>query len=258
MIGHHALAMVRLLLGFLLVFPASLASDDSCYDKFEYVFKVMQRLTDQETKITLLQKELESTKQKIRKLEEEDDDTHGNSQCSSSYIRWGRTECPQNATLVYAGYSAGGKYTDTGAAVDYLCLPTNPDWDSYEDGFQSYGRINGAEYETTFYAKLKSLHDKDVPCAMCRTSRAEVVMVPGKNVCYEGYTVEYRGYLMSGSYSHVAASQYVCVDGDPETLSGGDANQNGKLFYHVEAECGSLKCPPYVSGRELTCVVCSF
>ncbi|XP_078681676.1 uncharacterized protein LOC144916423 [Branchiostoma floridae x Branchiostoma belcheri] len=51
--------------------------------------------------------------------------------------------------------------------------------------------------------------------------------------------------------------EYVCVDGQPETVPGGDANQNGALFYLVEARCGSLPCPEYVEGRELTCVVCT-
>lgn len=83
-------------------------------------------------------------------------------------------------------------------------------------------------------------------------------MVPGKNVCHQDYMLEYHGYLMAGAYNHAAASEYVCVDVDPETIADTSANNNGKLFYHVEAECGALKCPPYVNGRELTCAVCSF
>ena len=62
---------------------------------------------------------------------------------------------------------------------------------------------------------------------------------------------------MAGSYAHAAGSQYTCVDSDPDTVQGGQGNKNGKLFYLVEARCGSLKCPPYVEGRELVCAVCS-
>ena len=62
---------------------------------------------------------------------------------------------------------------------------------------------------------------------------------------------------MAGYYNHVAGSMYTCVDGNPDTLQGGHANKDGKMFYPVEARCGSLKCPPYVEGRELVCVVCS-
>ena len=69
--------------------------------------------------------------------------------------------------------------------------------------------------------------------------------------------MEYRGYLMAGKPGYKAGSMYTCVDGHPDTVHGGSANGNGYLFYIVEARCGSLKCPPYVNGRELVCVVCS-
>ena len=79
----------------------------------------------------------------------------------------------------------------------------------------------------------------------------------GKNKCHESWTMEYSGYLMSSYHGSNAASEYVCVDENPEKRHGGHKDQNGKLFYKVEAACGSLPCPPYVNGRELTCVVCS-
>lgn len=63
--------------------------------------------------------------------------------------------------------------------------------------------------------------------------------------------------LMAGYYGHSAGSVYTCVDNHPDTLHGGRADQNGYLFHQVEARCGSLKCPPYVEGRELVCAVCS-
>ena len=50
---------------------------------------------------------------------------------------------------------------------------------------------------------------------------------------------------------------FVCLDDDPETIQGGAADKNGALFYLTEARCGSLPCPNYIDGRELTCVVCS-
>jgi hypothetical protein len=104
----------------------------------------------------------------------------------------------------------------------------------------------------------ENLRDWDVQCAVCRvTSRATVLMIPARNECYDGWTREYAGYLMAGRRDHAAASQYVCVDAAPETLDGSVKDDNGKLFYLVEGRCGSLKCPPYVEGRELTCVVCS-
>ena len=62
---------------------------------------------------------------------------------------------------------------------------------------------------------------------------------------------------MAGYFDHTAGSLYTCVDGNPDTLPGGKADKNGRLFYLVEAQCGSLKCPPYVQGREIVCAVCS-
>ena len=60
-----------------------------------------------------------------------------------------------------------------------------------------------------------------------------------------------------GHHLHLAGAQFTCVDSHMDTLHGGKADRNGKLFHFVEARCGSLKCPPYVEGRELVCVVCS-
>ena len=79
----------------------------------------------------------------------------------------------------------------------------------------------------------------------------------GRKTCYKGWKLEYNGYLMAGNHNHVAGTMYSCVDSTPDALHGGHTNKDGKLFYLVEARCGSLKCPPYVEGRELVCAVCS-
>ena len=62
---------------------------------------------------------------------------------------------------------------------------------------------------------------------------------------------------MAGEFQHGSATEYICLDVDAEMIPGGAANANGRVFYLAEAVCGSLTCPPYVNGRELTCVVCS-
>lgn len=76
-------------------------------------------------------------------------------------------------------------------------------------------------------------------------------------MCYKGWTLENHGYLMAGDHNHAAWTTYTCVDSHPDTLAGGSAGKDGKLFYMVEATCNPLKCPPYIEGRELVCVVCS-
>ena len=50
-------------------------------------------------------------------------------------------------------------------------------------------------------------------------------------------------------------SHYECVDQDQESLPGSGANTNGALFYHVEANCNGMPCPPYDAQKELNCVV---
>ncbi|KAH3864788.1 hypothetical protein DPMN_027814 [Dreissena polymorpha] len=83
-------------------------------------------------------------------------------------------------------------------------------------------------------------------------------MIPGRNKCLDGWTLEYEGYLVAGDILHSAASEFICLDAKPESLPNDSGDNNGKLFYFAEARCGgSLKCPPYVDGRELTCVVCT-
>ena len=194
------------------------------------------------------------------------------SQGGSTYVRWGRTSCPGNDTeQVYSGYTAGSLFSDTGAAANYLCLSPVAQWAKYTDAVDSFAKIYGAEYETwnanantnagakqrSNFFFGKSLVDDNVPCSVCRSSRSSVLMVPGRNTCLNGWNLEYAGYLASGANYQAAATEYVCLDANPEAVPSGFSNQNGKLFYLVEGICGSLECPPYENGRELTCAVCS-
>ena len=110
--------------------------------------------------------------------------------------------CPDNGTeLVYDGYVGGSPYTDTGSAVNYVCLPKDPTWSHYKDGLDSGGpQIYGSEYQIgggkdrEFFNK--DLYNQDVPCAVCRTKRSSVLMIPARNQCYDGWTMEYKGYLV--------------------------------------------------------------
>ncbi|ELU02754.1 hypothetical protein CAPTEDRAFT_117881, partial [Capitella teleta] len=183
------------------------------------------------------------------------------------YTRWGRTNCTDgiHTELVYRGYAGGTHYTHSGGASDYLCLPRDPQWGS-ENGTKAkyFSDVWGAEYQmASFPFSLRSsgsstLNDHNVPCAVCRAkTRASVLMVPARQECHEGWTKEYSGYLTTGYKGHVGRNQYACMDAAPEVLAAGHLNENGALFYHVEGVCGSLPCPPYINGRELTCVVCT-
>ena len=155
--------------------------------------------------------------------------------------------------------------------AEYLCLPENPEWNVYVDGLQKQAHMFGAEYETPDYPSNdffdlsnnhgESLHNHDVPCVLCHvTGRGSVFTFPALRKCPENWHLEYQGYLMAPSNrgaNHVQHTKPVCMDEAPEVIQGGSANKNGALFYMVEARCGSLPCPNYVEGRELTCAVCT-
>jgi len=173
----------------------------------------------------------------------------------STYVRWGRTSCPPSSELVYEGYAGGGSHAHSGAGANYICLPKDPQW--APDTTPSFkGYVHGAEYQThgTF---LDGIKDHEVPCAVCKTNSSNVLMVPARQECHEGWVREYHGFLMAERETHVSSKEYVCMDGEPAFIPGTHANFDGALFHFQEAVCGSLPCLPYIGGRELTCVVCT-
>ena len=64
---------------------------------------------------------------------------------------------------------------------------------------------------------------------------------------------------MTERYNHDAAAEYVCVDADPEIIEDIQHPINGaSLLYFIQTTCEHTgRCPPYIDGAELTCVVCT-
>ncbi|XP_021374041.1 uncharacterized protein LOC110463615 [Mizuhopecten yessoensis] len=182
---------------------------------------------------------------------------------SAVFTRWGRRDCPANITsFVYTGYAGGSLYTDTGAAAEYLCMPSDPIWGPHKDLVYDgpwVGYVYGAEYEDAgvgVFGMMDSMHD--VPCVVCVVNQfTSSLMFPGRTQCYPGWAEAYHGDLSSGAHSAAAATQYVCVDQHPQALEGGgNKDENRKLFYGVKSKCGPLHCPPYEDNNYLSCVVC--
>ena len=174
------------------------------------------------------------------------------------YTRWGKSSCPNvsGTTLVYAGRVGGTHYTHKGGAVNYLCMPDDPDYLSYQPGVQGNDYVYGAEIHTGA-GPLSAVDKHNVPCAVCYAStRMAVTMIPAKTQCPSTWTLEYSGYLMSEHHSHHRIV-YECVDKNPDSVPGSASQTNGALFYHVEASCNGMLCPPYDPQKELTCVVCT-
>ena len=177
-----------------------------------------------------------------------------------TYVRWGRTTCPNTAgtELVYAGRAAGTHHNQGGGTSDYLCLPAEPQYLAYEPGVRGMSPIHGVEYETWPNQPLGDFDDHNVPCVICHsTLRESLLMIPACISCPVTWTLEYSGYLMTEYKGHAGRTSAECVDKDPETVPGEVANNNGGAFIHTEATCNGLQCPPYVAGKELTCAVCT-
>ena len=176
------------------------------------------------------------------------------------YIRWGRTTCPSTpgTELVYTGRAGNGVKNQQGGGGNYQCLPHYPDYSSYRSGNQGgSSSLHGTEYQINSGQPFYSMDDHDVPCSVCYTAtRGTVLMIPAKMTCPSSWTQEYRGYLMAERSNH-HRSTFECVDRNPESLPGSGSQRDGARFYHTESTCDTLPCPPYVAGRENTCVVCT-
>ena len=185
----------------------------------------------------------------------------GGSGGGATYVRWGKSMCPRTAgtELVYAGRAVGSHWSSSGGTSDILCLPDEPEYEEdFQSGAQRFSTIHGVEYETFAGAPFGNARNHNVPCAVCRApSRASVIMIPARRSCPGTWTEEYEGYLVSGYAGSGGRQSAECVDAYPEFVVGEARNTNGALFYHVEASCNGIQCPPYDPQKELTCVVCT-
>ena len=182
----------------------------------------------------------------------------GASGTGATYIRWGKTSCPNvtGTELIYAGRAGGTYFNTRGGAAIKLCLPEDPDYLTETAGLSGQSVIWGAEYQ--FSGNIHSgIHDYNVPCAVCYVStRISVLTIPAKSQCPVSWTREYYGYLTAERDSHHRSS-FECVDSSPEVIPGSSSDVNGALFYCTGGNCNGLACPPYESNRILSCTVCT-
>ena len=177
----------------------------------------------------------------------------------ATYIRWGKSSCPDNVPgteMVYSGIAAGAFFSQSGGGANYLCMPKNPQYKAnlrYRAGEDSFSKLYGVEYA----GPLQGSDNHNVPCAVCHVStRSAVLVIPARYSCPPAWTMEYYGYLMSSYRSHKRSS-FECVDEDQEALPGSYANTDGGIFTDVEAHCNGLPCGPYNNHQELNCAVCT-
>ncbi|KAK7095156.1 uncharacterized protein [Littorina saxatilis] len=169
----------------------------------------------------------------------------------STFVRWGRTKCPDNAVLVYSGVAGGGSTGYTGSGANRLCLTMQPQFDNVTlPG--SRDLLYGAEYDG-----IPGHKNWDVPCALCRAPHSTTIMVPATLTCPSGWTLQYTGHLAGHEVSMTAATEYVCLDAHIENRPGSANSQGADDFYYTGSTCSALPCPPYVADKVVTCVVCS-
>ena len=154
------------------------------------------------------------------------------------------------------GYMAGNSFDSSGGGTEFLCLPRDVTWAEYGNSDSQNGQIYGVEYEMPVGRAGKRVFNENAPCCLCKTRYATTVMIPGRVSCFSGWSLQYTGYLGAGQ-RHYFATNYVCIDSSPETVSGGAANNDEAIVHNVESKCGSLPCPPYTESRQLACAVCS-
>ena len=160
---------------------------------------------------------------------------------------------------MYKGRAAGSHYTHSGGGANYQCIVEDPANFDFGAGTMDQSFIYGVEYKITGNVPSSNhrLYDHDVPCSVCYVAtRNAVLQIPGKYTCPQSWTREYYGYLVAERHNH-KRSTFECLDVAAETVTGGHADQNGAIFYHVEPRCGSLPCPPYDQQKEITCAVCT-
>lgn len=234
-------------------FVAGQVTEPQCISSFNYNYQMLQKILELEQKLLNLETERKIQKQLLNKMTTEG---HG-----AVYVRWGRNMCPEDATLVYNGYIGGKYYDEAGSGSDSLCLPSDPTWSNYTDGNASCcrGHIFASEIHVDEPSGIfpYKVHQQDMPCAVCKTLKSTTLMIPARANCYPGWKLEYTGYIMANYHGHAGPHNHICVDSEPEFVPNGGEYKLHHILYLMEAQCGSLPCPPYVQGRELACVVCS-
>uniref|UniRef100_A0A8W8HU02 Short-chain collagen C4 n=1 Tax=Magallana gigas TaxID=29159 RepID=A0A8W8HU02_MAGGI len=190
---------------------------------------LLSRIEDVERKMLAMDTQMTQLKSQL------DNGLLSHHKSGAVFTRWGRKTCP----------------VVNGTTIQYSDLPGAPN--QYH-----FGRIYGSEYEFSYKNVVRN---DDVPCAVCYDIYATTsVMIPGKIVCPSYWTKQFDGFLSSGShYTDQFGGEYLCLDRNPEYATEGARQQdyNVRVFYPVEAVCGSLPCPPYENGKYVSCVVCT-
>ena len=191
------------------------------------------------------------------------------------FTRWGRSTCPGTASTVelYSGRMAAPMFNNAGGGAEYLCLRDDPQFSTTMD-MNPRSSVVGVEYRgmtITTPPTTVPLDGENAPCALCFTPSRAVFVFPARASCPASWRQEYIGHLMaardtagstlatSGSDAHFA-TEYVCVDGTPDTISGLGTQVDAAFLYQVGPGCPTspgLDCSTY-GDTPLACAVCTY
>ena len=170
----------------------------------------------------------------------------------TTYTHWGRQACNSSLTL-YSGIMAGPFFSTAGGGSNYQCLPFEPEYSAFVSGSRG-NRLHSSELQTDFAAlpKFQALYQHTPACSVCEASAQ--LMLPARLSCPDGWTVNYRGYLMC-SIQH--RTQYICMDSDPQAVPNTQRNVNGATLHFVETGDTTDIPSSYDTNKEVTCTVCT-
>ena len=88
--------------------------------------------------------------------------------------------------------------------MNYQCLHTEPEYNTYYSSSGEFSVISGAEYQTVSYGIFpNAAYDQNVPCARCYTQRSAVVMIPSRRSCPTAWSKEYEGEHIHGEVQYI-------------------------------------------------------
>ena len=113
-------------------------------------------------------------------------------------------------------------------SAGYQCMPNEGTGNRSKTAKQRQrGLMYQIEYQTNTDSPLSANHDLEAVCAVCEAAATDVLMIPGRNTCVDGYRRLYQGWLMTQQYEQ-QKSEYICVDLS-STGQGTPGDQNGGL-----------------------------
>ncbi|KAK7504927.1 hypothetical protein BaRGS_00003955, partial [Batillaria attramentaria] len=122
------------------------------------------------------------------------------------------------------GVAGGSWQGDYGGAANRLCLSLEPQFDGVSFDNSVENKLHGAEYYFPGHTP------NDVPCCVCRAPYPTTIMLPGTFTCPPGWVPQYTGHVTAGNRLSKAASEFLCLDGEPEDRQGTYRIDNGAYF----------------------------